>query len=328
MSRGLECPDRDQALRLLRAVGYYRLSAYVYPFRELLPEAERCRTSPVQYRGDRILAGVSFQHIQGLWRFDRKLRLRVLDGLELVEVGLRAKIAYVAGRRHTFAQVTRAVLDETSCAKRRTGLGRKPVDGFAEWMARYAKLQADAKYEDFVRHHLSKYGDPLPVCIAVEFLDFGALTRLYGLLDRKDQNEIAGELGLAGGTLLGSWLKSLNYVRNVAAHHNRLWNRTLTYQMRCFALPQVAERLHHIRRAHPRDKVYVPLAVTAYLVGHVESGSRWPVILRDEVTAFPDVPYLSPENDMGFPVGWAAEALWTQSHSRRTHWPTSSETGR
>ena len=48
----------------------------------------------------------------------------------------------------------------------------EPVeDGFSEWMARDGKLQSGAKNEDFVRHHLAKYGPPLPIWVAVEFLD-------------------------------------------------------------------------------------------------------------------------------------------------------------
>jgi abortive infection bacteriophage resistance protein len=33
LTRGLIVPDRERALRWLRVVGYYRLSAYFLPFR-------------------------------------------------------------------------------------------------------------------------------------------------------------------------------------------------------------------------------------------------------------------------------------------------------
>ena len=38
--RGLECGQTDVAENVLRTVGYYRFSAYAYPFRELLPTGE------------------------------------------------------------------------------------------------------------------------------------------------------------------------------------------------------------------------------------------------------------------------------------------------
>jgi abortive infection bacteriophage resistance protein len=59
------------------------------------------------------------------------------------------------------------------------------------------RLQREAKNEDYLRHQLAKYGEPLPIWIAVEFLGFGALVRLYGLLDRRDQNTIAKSSGSA-----------------------------------------------------------------------------------------------------------------------------------
>ena len=55
-SRGLTVPDRTAALRLLRAVGYYRLSAYVYPFRDMLPESAQRVASPTHYRAETIRA--------------------------------------------------------------------------------------------------------------------------------------------------------------------------------------------------------------------------------------------------------------------------------
>lgn len=79
--------------RVLKTVGYYRLPAYVYPFRELLPENEEQRESPVQYRSETIRPGTTFAHVAALWLFDRRLRLVCLDALETVEIGVRTKVA-------------------------------------------------------------------------------------------------------------------------------------------------------------------------------------------------------------------------------------------
>lgn len=146
--------------------------------------------------------------------------------------------------------------------------------------------------------------------MACEFLDFGAIVRLYGLLDRADQNEIARELGIKSGRLLSAWLTSLNYLRNMAAHHNRVWNRALTYKQRTFNPAQVEPSLAHLASSPVRDKVYLPLAVTAYLVQHIDPAHRWPVNLRDDVKKFPAVQNVTPELDMGFPEGWLDLPLW------------------
>jgi len=309
-SRGLACADRDAGLALLRGAGYYRLSAYVYPFRELLPAAEMCVASPVHYRADRVVQGTTLEHVEALWRFDRRLRLRLLDGLELVEVGLRTQVAHTLGARDAFGHLSLAALDASACAESRPIAGGGRTTAFEAWVARYEKLEHDARNEDYVRHHLVKYGKPLPIWVAIEFLDFGAVTRLYELLERNDQNRVAAQLGVKGGRALVPWLKALNYLRNTAAHHGRLWNRTTTLKIGKFSPAQVGDTLRHAAVLEPPDKIYRALAVTAYLVQHVDPKSRWNVHVRDDLSKFPDVPRLSCERDMGFPAGWKSLDLW------------------
>jgi len=154
------------------------------------------------------------------------------------------------------------------------------------------------------------------VWIAVEFLDLGALSRLYHLMEKADQKQIAAEVGISGGPLLGSWLRDLNYLRNVCAHHSRLWNRRLTMTPPKFNPTQVHEPLVHVAQteANERRKVYTLLAELAYLVRHIDPASRWPESgLRTVVRKFPSDGLLSPETDMGFPQGWADFDLWCMS---------------
>ena len=89
VDQGLACCDETAAIDLLKTVGYYRLSAYIYPFRELM-SGSRGEEGPGPYRSDRVRDGITFDHIEALWRFDRKLRLVCLDAVETVETGLPA----------------------------------------------------------------------------------------------------------------------------------------------------------------------------------------------------------------------------------------------
>ncbi|MGJ6121146.1 Abi family protein [Mycolicibacterium sp. Y3] len=307
IGRGLVCADEAAAVKLLKQIGYYRVSAYVYPFREMLPPDQARISSPAHYRSDVIEAGTTFEHVEALWRFDRKLRLKFLDALETVEIGLRSRLGYVLSEHDVFGHLDVGSLDGTTCSELCPD-GR--TDLFADWMDRYEKLKLSAKNEDYMKHHLVKYGDPVPVWIAVEFLDFGALCRLYRLLEKSDQNAIAAHLGVKGGPLLRRWLRDLNYLRNLCAHHSRLWNRVLTYQSGKFNPKQVEADLQHAADSPVRDKLYVLAASLAYLVRHVDPGSTWHLDFRSHVRKFPDVPGKSPEADMGFPSGWDQLPLW------------------
>lgn len=308
--RGIECADDASALNVLHAAGYYRLSAYVYPFRGLLADGD-ARSSPAHHRSELIRDGTSFEQIEQLWRFDRKLRLTCLDGLETVEIGVRTQLAYVLGARDVFGHLERAHLDSEACSQpSRARSAPSGEDEFDVWVGRYAKLQSGARTEDFVRHNILKYGDRLPIWIAVEFLDFGAVVRLFGLLERADQNSIARALDVSDGRLLYKWLRVLNYLRNTAAHHSRLWNRTLTYKPGGFPANLVPPRLAHIATLEPRGKVYVSLALTAHLVRQIDPRSNWPSTLRTVVRKFPAIDGIKPETHMGFPENWHDLELW------------------
>ena len=79
ISRGLLC-DREELLRRLRSVSYYRLSGYWYPFRRL---------------DDTFLEGTTLESVWRRYRFDRRLRLVVLDAIERVEICIRTELVYL-----------------------------------------------------------------------------------------------------------------------------------------------------------------------------------------------------------------------------------------
>lgn len=305
-SRGLDCSGCNAPAALSR-IGYYRLSAYTYLFRELLGPTERSE-SPVQYRSPKFMPGYSLNHALELYKFDHELRLLCGDALKTLEVGLRVQVAYVLGKRDRFGHTNRAALAEDMCSRPAPG-GRG--DRFEHWMRKFSDLKRQAQAEDFVSHYTIKYDGNLPVWVAVEVMDFGAIIRLFGLLDRNDQNTIARQWGVKDGRRLHKWLLALGNVRNLCAHHSRLWNKNLTYDVGRVNSKLVGPELKHVE-SHPNPKkLYVPLSILAYLVVRIDPTSDWPRTLRAKVDQnFPDVPGISARSAMGFPEGWAAEGLW------------------
>lgn len=88
-SRGLVL-DRTIAEQWLRNIGYYRLSGYWYPYREI-SDPQRPE------RLDGFIPGASFDDVVQLYEFDRKLRTLIHDGIERVEVALRSHVSYMIG---------------------------------------------------------------------------------------------------------------------------------------------------------------------------------------------------------------------------------------
>lgn len=234
--QGLAVTDKQRAEQALRRIGYYRLSGYWYPFRErsgpacsvpkLAGKPEKKDKKVQTFPLDTFKAGLRFQDAVELYVFDKKLRLLVLDALERIEVALRVDISHTLGELDAFAYLKPELLSEefTQNLNARGGLSDYHV-----WLTNHAKL-LDRSKEEFIKHNKEKYGLPIAIWIACEVWDFGCMSRLFSGLNNEHQNVIASRYGIQNGGVFASWIRSLNYLRNVCAHHSRLWNRNIIDQ--------------------------------------------------------------------------------------------------
>lgn len=225
-ARGLEIPDRSRALRYLRHIGYFRLSPYTIPF---------------QHAGQQHLfrQGVTFDHVLDLYVFDRALRLLVLDAVERVEVAVRA--ALTDHMSTTYAD-PHWYADPAHFTNRRTHAGLLKIVGdtsegkllSAPEPARLAcSNEADSGgvgpalvYRSALEHYLLTYGTPAlpPSWLMVETLTIGQLhSTVRNLRRRSDKTAVAMSIGL-NDPILESWMRTFVRVRNICAHHGRLWN--------------------------------------------------------------------------------------------------------
>src|SRR5690625_4976453 len=111
--------------------------------------------------------------------------------------------------------------------------------------------------------------------------------------------------------MMTSWLASLNYVRNVAAHHARLFNRKL---QNAPSRPKIGQipLLNHLRSSEHAKKVYGtynPLAVIAFLLPSIDPITDWILRLTVLFREFPTSSALTIES-LGAPRDWAALELW------------------
>lgn len=307
--RGLGCHDPRQAQSLLRKVGYYRLSAYCYPLRQMLPPGQAPQTS-VQFRLSAFREGHTFEEAAALYNFDKKLRLLMLDGIESFEVGVRVQIAHVLGKRDAFGHLHRDSLEQWRCDKESRQAG---VTSHEEWLGRYSKQVGDAKSEDFVKHYTEKYDGSIPIWVATEIMDFGLLLRLFKLMHGWDRNSVSSAVGVKTGKVLDPWLLGLSHIRNTCAHHSRLWNRRLTYTLPEIPSNEVGSDLQHLGDLELplRRKIYGYAAVLAYSLRQLDPNTQWPASFRTMITKkFPNIQGISPAQNMGFPEGWDSQPIW------------------
>lgn len=224
-ARDLKVTDDARALHYLERIGYYRLSGYWYPFRENDVNNPRLKQ-------DNFKPGSTFEDAIDLYVFDKRLRLLALDALERIELALRVDISHLLGKKDVCGHVNPELFH---------GGFSKHVDKKSKttqhqsWLKGFDKKVSRARKEPFIAHYQKKYNGQLPIWVACEVWDFGSLSHIFAGLTLKDQQTIAekyGTLAMSGKdsrhTPLQKWIRSLNFIRNVSAHHSRLWNVSMT----------------------------------------------------------------------------------------------------
>lgn len=270
--RGLAIPDAVRATRWLQKVSYYRLSAYCLPFKD----------------GENFRAGTDFNDVAGLYIFDRKLRLLVLDAIERIEVAIRTAITYeIAHAYGAFGHT-----DPANFA---------PSFEHGRFMDELGVEERRAK-ETFAGHFRKKYtSEPhLPVWMATELLSFGTVSKLYAALAPALKQKIAAEYGV-DEQFLRSWLHALTYLRNVCAHHKRLWNRQFAIRPR---FPSRSLAWPH--QVPDNGRLYGMLVVLRHMLLVASPGCQW----RERLWALLDTHPAVPLDAMKIPVDWRGRHLW------------------
>lgn len=262
IKRGLEVSDNGTAIQYLDRIGYYGLSGYWYLFRQL-------DTNSAQgFRTSEFIKGSRFEDAVNLYVFDKKLRLFALDAIERIELAIRVDIAYLLGKKDIFAHENPECL-HGNFAKRWIKEGREG-EGFTEhqlWLQKHRELVKRSKNIPFVQHYLSKYGK-LPIWVAIELWDFGCISRLFPGLKHADKEFIANKYGVDNSKVFSGWLRSLNYIRNVSAHHGRLWNINILE-------PSRQDRSHQFLKEIRHSKPFYYFCIMAIMLNEVCPNSSW-----------------------------------------------------
>lgn len=284
VARGLEVPDVALARDAVFHIGYYRLAPYVRPFEE-------------PGKGHHVRPGTTFADVLGLYSFDRDLRLLTMDALARIEIAFRAALSEVMSQ----------------------------VDGDAHW---YTKPHYFSDEQDFkvlqgnvaqalerpfpaLQDYLSRYRTPElpPSWLMVEVLSIGQLNRVHKALKQPaHRRAVARSLG-STDNVLSSWLDVFVRLRNLAAHHERMWDVALE---RYPVVPH-GEAVEWPERwdlllEEAAETMYCVFAAVQSMLSTVSPTSPW----ASEVAALLAGRELERET-MGFPADWAEDPFWARA---------------
>ncbi|KRG77779.1 abortive phage resistance protein [Stenotrophomonas ginsengisoli] len=305
-ARGMSVSDDAWAAAWLQRAGYYRLSAYWYPFRVFRMEQDATTKALRSVRTDEFMPGTAFSDAVDLYLFDRKLRVLLADALERIEVSLRVEVAYRLGRIDTFAHLHE---DSFHPSFRERRDGRSGMSVFAAWQQKHQGL-VDRSKEDFVKHYRQKHGPDMPIWVAIEVWDFGAVSQLLAMMKVADQEAIATRYGIGDWKAFASWVRALSYLRNLVAHHSRVWNRNMVSEPKMPALQAPAWCAAFAGKPDLLAKPFVYLAIVRHMVDVICPGSQWRNRLADHLQTFPVQASQRKQSiaAMGVPNGW--ETWW------------------
>lgn len=274
MSRGLLVTDKEKAIRWLRRIGYYRLTGYLYPFRDA---------------NGAFLESTSIEYALSLYVFDKKLRLLVLDAIERIEVAVRVEIALLLGARDPLAHLNPQLLHGNFSKKLSPDSGKTKHQA---WMEKFDRSVAETR-KDSVPHFLEQYENHMPIWVAIEVWDFGMLSRFFSGMQKADQEQIAQLFGVTNAQTMANWLAHINLLRNIAAHHGRLWNRKLVITP-SFKGTENLDRLQRwMKDETATTSVAASIGILDHLVSVIQPDSEWSNRMINFLKEFPDVPNIS-----------------------------------
>ena len=274
-SRRMIVDDIQEATFYLQHLNYYRLCAYWLDFE--LDHATH------QFKPD-----TNFKDVLKLYIFDRELRLLVLDGIERIEVSVRSQWAYYLAHRHS----PHAHLDSTLFDSK-------------YWRMNLNDLtkEVNRSKEIFIQHLINNYKEALPPFWAVcEVMSLGLLSRWYDSLKPVQTRRVISRVYGINEDVLESWLRHLSVVRNLCAHHSRLWNRQFGITIK--SPPRKGNAIASQLVQGSRN-LYNTLVILLYFMDTIAPNHH----LRSRLLK---LLFEQPErlSAMGFPVDWQQMGIW------------------
>ncbi len=281
--RGLIINDLKLAEHFLINVGYYRLSGYW-----------------ITMQSDKVnhifKPNSTFENVIAIYQFDRELRILLFDIIERIEIALRTRMVY-----HLSHEVSPWWFENSTIFK-------NTVAHTDTLISIDRELQQTK--EEFIKEHYLKYHTDTrrpPAWKTLNICSFGTISKLYGNLADAllSKDSIAKEFGTVNKSYLPSWLQAVSQIRNICAHHGRIWNRNLPSKPKLMPKPP-NKWITNLPVGNDLNKLYIQICCMKYLFDTIESGNHISQRIQQLFKKYPNID----QTAMGFQSGWENEPLW------------------
>ncbi len=280
-SRGMLFKDEAQAAQLLKNVSYYRLKGYWWDVQD--------KTTHI------FNSNTYFEDIANRYSFDRELRLILFDAIEYIEIALRTKMIYHLSISYgSLWYLNEDLMTDNAIHQR---------------LLEDLNKEFDRSQEIFIKDHKYRYpNDKADVWKMLEVASMGTLSKLYKNLQHQlpEKAIIAKEMGLNLHRELSSWLEAISYIRNIIAHHSRLWSRSMVkIPMEQLNNPMGAWFAQRLMPAQLK-KPFLIISTMVYLCGFIDANNTIKNRLLDLLSKNAHLPIYK----LGFFNNWEEQPIW------------------
>lgn len=290
--RGMLFHDEGAAKNTLKNISYYRLKGYWW---EMQSDVRQHLFYPNSY----------FEDVLNKYEFDRELRLILFYAIEIIEVALRTKMIYHLSQAYGGLWYLNDSLFENA------QLFQKHLKELQDEFA----CSGEIFVKDFKQKHPSVNEVPQvwespehpDAWLIFEVATFGILSKMYKNLKHQlpQKATIANEFGLNFHSELSSWLESIAYLRNMVAHHSRIWSRTMVKKPMKVLRPRNMWLQHTVSPQQQKRPFYI-ISAMLYLCNAVKKDNLFKTKLFDLFSKYPNLPL----HKIGFHNQWEQEEFW------------------
>ena len=143
----------------------------------------------------------------------------------------------------------------------------------------------------------------------MEVVPMGTVTYYYHGLPDPVQQAVA-DIFHVRPSVFGQWLMALKNVRNICAHHSRLWNFHIVvpFSKKIGKAPELQPfcECFNAQTNFAYTTTFTALSLCAYCMGIIRPESKWKNRCRDLIRSA--TPFI--RCGMGVPMNWESFALW------------------
>ncbi len=263
----------EDAYEKLKYIGYYRLKPYI-KFYQATDSTFKPQTD--------------FDDVIQLYAFDRELKIRLFYSIERIEIAFRAVMVEILSNEYGGYWY----LDKNLFIPQKFEVHQNKIQ---------KRINKEKNKAPALKYFFKKYTEETfpPAWICIEHMTFGELLNIYEALLRPERKKIAQEFGL-DESILTSWMKGLVDIRNICAHHSRLWNKNIKTPKSMKSQPNFVHSLTNPIQTPVltlNRKIYDYLRIIEYFLLIISPRSQWKTRFNKLLEKYPKISLVS----MGFP---------------------------